>query len=945
MSDHTKKWVIRDADERIKGPYGTKEILEFIRKGILSGQEMISPHPEQNWIPISKEPEFFDQLLSVLEKEADPKEFLQPGVLDIDSEKILRDKKRESAPPPSSVTAQEVERIAQQRVQQEKERQAQVEAEAEAKKKAEQEKAAKKQEVIDLTPKKDLVKKERGKKMRWPLVILGVVVALLAFLFFGPGEREGRIRLKRPITQLKDVPQKEKIKQLRRVRALLARDSFEANFRAYNILTGLVSAQPKGTEARSLLCLTYRELWPHTYQDKEDVKVFTKVARRTSALDPGGKYGQTCEAALALSLGEFRRAQNVVEAALPQNVRDPVFYEMRAELWAGDRKFTLAIDYLKTIESLAPNWIKPYRLRGEYLTKLGKVGEALQMYRKILEIDSKNALAKVETGVLRHKFYKKEGEALKYISAGFKETQRVLPSVALRGYVALAEIYLQRGDEAKSKQQVQQAYQINPRHRDVRRLLEELGENPETLRSSRSGAEQLAVGEQYERQGDCVAAYSEYRVVFESNPKNAIAAFKAARCLWRLSQAKEALEWLDKAIKADPKYIEAYATKAQYYTDRFDYRSAGQVLKQARGIAPKNHLVYQKLAYMQLKRNDFNSAIAYAERAMRLYETDVESLALLVEAQLGLRQYAKAYEKASQLRALDQGNTRAQTVYTKALAAVQGLETGLAAAKELVETYPQEAEYRILYADFLMQDELFREAEGVLRQWLQIEEGHKPSLLKMGEALQAQGRIDEARDALLAAAAKDPSDAEALFLLGRLYLQANKAKQSLSYFERVLRTNPLYPQAHYYSGLAALRGGDLKRALQEADKESRLNPRRAEPHLLMGEIHYLRRQYSRCIASYQKATQLRQVGSDVDVKLARCYRLLGDPETALSLLKNAELKGSGNPDVWKEMGAVCEMKGDVDCAVEAYRQYFILAPNAPDKRRIEGRILNLQNGG
>ncbi|MFN9066686.1 MAG: hypothetical protein ACK5V3_05615, partial [Bdellovibrionales bacterium] len=71
MSDRPQvSWIIRNHKGKILGPFTTREVLHRISEGSLMGDEMISAYPEGKWVAISKEPEFYDQLLKVLEKKA-----------------------------------------------------------------------------------------------------------------------------------------------------------------------------------------------------------------------------------------------------------------------------------------------------------------------------------------------------------------------------------------------------------------------------------------------------------------------------------------------------------------------------------------------------------------------------------------------------------------------------------------------------------------------------------------------------------------------------------------------------------------------------------------------------------------------------------------------------------------------------------------------------------
>ena len=58
------------------------------------------------------------------------------------------------------------------------------------------------------------------------------------------------------------------------------------------------------------------------------------------------------------------------------------------------------------------------------------------------------------------------------------------------------------------------------------------------------------------------------------------------------------------------------------------------------------------------------------------------------------------------------------------------------------------------------------------------------------------------------------------------------------------------------------------------------------------------------------------------------------------MLNHASTQESGFAPIYREQGEVFERRGDYMRAVEAYNQYFVLDPNAPDRGQIEQRIQN-----
>ena len=143
-------------------------------------------------------------------------------------------------------------------------------------------------------------------------------------------------------------------------------------------------------------------------------------------------------------------------------------------------------------------------------------------------------------------------------------------------------------------------------------------------------------------------------------------------------------------------------------------------------------------------------------------------------------------------------------IYARVLMQYQGVEAAISYLQELLSEYKYVNEFRLGLSKILLEDDRYQEAENSLAILLAREPKHKEALLLLGQAQQSQGRLDEALQAFLTAATLDPSDADALFKAGLLYLDKNQPALAEAQFRRVLRINKYYPKAHYFIGRAAL---------------------------------------------------------------------------------------------------------------------------------------------
>ena len=370
-------------------------------------------------------------------------------------------------------------------------------------------------------------------------------------------------------------------------------------------------------------------------------------------------------------------------------------------------------------------------------------------------------------------------------------------------------------------------------------------------------------------------------------------------------------------------------------------------------MQPSNYEVFRGYALVELRRNNFAGAVQYGTRALKLYGSDIDTFLLMARAHYGLRQYQEGFSFANKTLELDGGNVDAHILAGKFEAGLRGVEAGARYFQNLINRIvvtkgaavpPAAIAYRVALAEVYMQDEKLKPAEDVAKQAVSLDPNDKKALITLGKIFQSQAISRDALESYLKAAVLDPADADPIYFSGQVYLEVGKFNEAATQFQRVLKVNPRYPRAHASLGRAYLRQSKYQEALAEANNERGLNPDLAEAYLLAGEAFYQMRQYSNCAAEYQKAVSKRATGAYVLVQMARCYRLSGAVESAQSLLRQAQALESGNPEIYKEQGAIFHQRAMADEAIAAYDTYLRLVPNATDKAEIEARIRKVQSG-
>ncbi len=935
-----RRWLVKNSDGHVRGPFSTDEVLSKISNTELTGDEQVALYPGTEWIPISQDPEFYDRLLELLEADR-----VTPATEPKKNESVLAD--ADPTPQPVIEIPKPKNRVERVRYTKFGEAADTVRPQAKPRENVKNNEPPVSPQIIELARREAITKKLLSKNIRLAAVIgLAAIATIFMLMKSDNTGANGRIHLLTPRSGQPSIP----AAQVKNLQTLAVQEFDQDNFSTYiqaeEHLVEVLEGDPKNSGAIALLCLNYLELWPYAQQDSQDYSAINRAVQGASAIDPASNDVTTCRTVDLIARGRYTEAKNLVESALDSfggGAAQPsvAFYFLKAKLLDADRDPISAINYVQTAEQQWPQWLGLFTFEAELQAEAKNYQAAANRFHEILKTNPNHKVAQIGLGVLEVLDLNDPLDGKPLIERALESSERAPSEVNSSGYLALAELALRSGEKATALRFAQKAYVLNSLSARAKEIILQLG-GEKTLKDTHVQDLQLVYeGDELAGEGDLNSAQAHYKEAFKENPKNGIAAMKAAVCLWQLSLSSEAIDWLNKAIHAEPKFIDAYTQLSDYFSQRYDYEAAGRVLNDALHVSPKSYKVMDGFALVELRRHDDKGAAEFAKKAVLLYPGDVTGFVILTRAELGLGQYPKAFESASHAIELDMNNREAQVAYARALGGARGSEAGINYLNQLVMTYPSISEYRLALGDMYMVDQNYPMAQKQYEQVIAMQDNSKKGQINLGKALEAQGKYEEAITAYFNAAELDPADAEPLFLAGMLYLAAHKPTDAQNEFQRVLKVNKDFPLVNYEIGRAALMLNAPEEALEQAKIEKEKNPNLADPYILAADAYTAMKQYSLCAGEYQMAVKLRPQGAEMYVKMARCYRLAGDLDAALSMINVAHDQESGNPEVWKEQGAIYDTRGDRQKAIEAYNQYIVLAPNAPDRDQVQARINQL----
>ncbi|MEI7972774.1 MAG: tetratricopeptide repeat protein [Bdellovibrio sp.] len=952
-------WILMGADGQLEGPLATEEILLRIRQGRLSGDELLRPYPDGKWIQLSQRLEFYDEILRVLEGSA-PVEFGTPKAR-IQNEDVA----------PSSSSPKEDQKTHRINEFQDSPESSQGLKSSPLQKSPRRPSApsdsASVREQILVSTSTSIVDSGSGQassvsaqgsetrspraNLRFPkslLILLGSSLLLgvlgWALLQKESAPREAQVRLLVPSLQGPDrlAPEQQKILLAEALKNFLE-SHFDSLVESQNNLVQLLQGAPSHLEAKGLLCLVHKDLWPYSKQDSQDLLAVQNLLQATRAQDPAGLQGNTCQISQLMIAGKAKEARGFVDYVLNQSQfsTSAQMYLLKAELLALEKDVRSASLYAEKSTQPAPQWTKAFFLTAQYASLSGQNDQAARYFEAALKLMPTHKSTLISYGAHAFEKMMAQDKAYELLLQALQSKQKVLRSEEARIYFLLAQISQNKALVRQALEMAEKAHLLQPNNMRIKDFLLKMGGSLNSRKALEANNELVALGDQYARSGDCLSAQAEFKAAFDLDPSNALAALKAGKCLWQLNLSTEAFSWVQKALRADPKLAMAYFILADFHTQRYQFATAAQILSRGSQYLPQNYEILRGYGLLELRRNNFQEAVSYFSRALKIYPNDSDTLVLLADALLQVKDFQNAQASALKAIELDPSAHQGHLIYAEILAAMKGLDTGLRYLQDLIQKFAFTLEYRLGFAELNRKGDRHRQALQVYEQVLLVDPKNKSALLGLSLSAKASGLTDKALRASLDAAVVDPSDAEPLMRAGMIYLDSLKYREAITQFERALRINPLFPLGNYWIGKTAFLAGDLDLALRAAMNERQLNPNLPQSYVLAAEIYTAQRDYAKCTQEFQKALKLQPQNAENYVKIARCYRLSGSPDIAESMLNLAIRQESGRAEIYREQGSVFEQKSDKRSAVEAYNKYLTLSPNAPDRKEIEFKIQEL----
>ena len=245
----------------------------------------------------------------------------------------------------------------------------------------------------------------------------------------------------------------------------------------------------------------------------------------------------------------------------------------------------------------------------------------------------------------------------------------------------------------------------------------------------------------------------------------------------KMGDFEKAVDYLDRALR-ERKELLALLGKAYVLISGNQPEEAGEILKQAKGIFPRDPLPYLFTSYLDTFYGDFPEALKECDRGLGVMPNNPLLLAFKVEIYI----------------LLDKGEEAGRTV------------------ERLVRENPGSSEgheklgfyHRIVTGDS-------RKARAALERSMGLDRFNDEAISKLADLLREQGYIAEALKLIERAQTIAPWNAMHHYTYGRLLVDINRIDEAREEFKKSLELDPSFSRAYLGEGIVLLREGKTGR--------------------------------------------------------------------------------------------------------------------------------------
>jgi tetratricopeptide (TPR) repeat protein len=435
-----------------------------------------------------------------------------------------------------------------------------------------------------------------------------------------------------------------------------------------------------------------------------------------------------------------------------------------------------------------------------------------------------------------------------------------------------------------------------------------------------------------------------------------------AKVQMKLGQAEIAIKTLENLLKKYPDNVTISFALIEAYIDTYKFFDARNRISVISGLDIKNSWQFASLnAKLNKKMGNTLQAITWLKNAINLNPLNDEDIYSLAEIFIKRNNFDSAQLLLTKCIELDPTNPDYRIAYAKIIYERQDDQAAIGYLLTLLDEFGESprvlGEIAILYyragkvKDFLAFKERISK--------LPVKDKYLFDFLIKAALLDE--RYDEIPRLVEELLQIDPGDLESMMTAGRVLFENGKLVEAANWFKRVQDKLTTYPKVQYYIAKIKMLAGEIDDKLDEkgarikdgsgneilgalslVQKDLKENGDSDIALVLLGEIYVQKGDFAEAETAFKRAQKINPKSYEALVGLADISTKRNNFDLALDLYQKAMSQKGDEPIIHKKIGDVYRLLGQGSLAIESYKMYLEMNPDAPDKGQIESFINIMQ---
>ena len=387
---------------------------------------------------------------------------------------------------------------------------------------------------------------------------------------------------------------------------------------------------------------------------------------------------------------------------------------------------------------------------------------------------------------------------------------------------------------------------------------------------------------------------------------------------------------LQHCIKLNPQASEAYYYLAQYYQMLRNDSLAQQCYLKAAELEPDNPTFLETVAQSYIRQQDYAKAIKVVEQLYNQDKSREELLEMLFELYQQTDDTDKAIATLNRIEANEGKSERLSFAKSEIYTKMGNKAAAIAEMKTLADQYPNDLNYKGMYADMLLRNDEEERALRLYNEILAEEPGNTHAQVSLRSYYRVQGeteKVDSITELILLN--KNTTTEQRIYLMRQVVADSERtdgdSTRVLALFHKMLA------QPQQSDDIATLCAAymDLKKMPQDSVKAMlqtvlRIAPDNAAARLQLVSYAWDRKDHDEVISLCQEARQYNPEEMAFYYYQGMAYYRQKDVDNALETFRNGinVINEESNPaivsDFYAVMGDLLHQKGMAREAFEAY---------------------------